>query len=147
MIRPFTDKDRPTLIQLFRLNSPRYFDPAEEDDYIEYLDTHPDSYFVLEWGGKVWGAGGYHCVNEETGRLSWFIIHPARKGIGYGTGLVKHCLNALSQRPAMRRATIWTSQLAAPFFQRFGFHTREIKNNYWGDALDLYLMEKEMETL
>jgi ribosomal-protein-alanine N-acetyltransferase len=144
MIRSFTHEDRPALIDLFRMNSPRYFDPAEEDDYIHYLDTHPDSYFVFEKEGKIWGAGGYHLVNEQTGRLSWFIIHPARKGIGYGTGLVKHCLNALSKLPSVRWARVWTSQLASPFFRKFDFHTIETKHNYWGDQLDLYLMEKDI---
>ncbi len=141
MIRSFTNADRESLVQLFRMNVPRYFDPAEEGDYIEYLDTHPDSYFVYEQAGQVWGAGGYHHLNKIQGVLSWFIIHPAKKGTGFGTVLVKHSLAKLADNPDVQSVIVRTSQLVAPFFSRFGFKTREILPNYWGGDLDLYLME------
>lgn len=141
MIRPFTNADREALVQLFRMNAPRYFDPGEEGDYIEYLNTHPESYFVYENAGNIWGAGGYHCTVESQGVISWFIIHPAKKGLGFGTSLVKYCLESLAHRPGITSVIVKTSQMVAPFFSRFGFHTREIMPNFWGGDLDLYLME------
>jgi hypothetical protein len=48
MIRPYHPTDQPELLKLFKLNTPQYFSPSEEDDFIEYLEHKLDHYFVVE---------------------------------------------------------------------------------------------------
>jgi len=38
MIRKYNPTDRPELIEVFKLNTPTYFDPKEVSDFEEYLD-------------------------------------------------------------------------------------------------------------
>jgi|TARA_B110000967_G_scaffold49981_1_gene51041 hypothetical protein len=65
MIRKYTKKDKSTLIELLLQNTPEYFDPSEEGDFIKYLDHELEDYFVYEEHSKILGAGGINYFLEE----------------------------------------------------------------------------------
>ena len=58
MIRAYSESDKPEVIKLLQLNTPEYFDPSEEIDFIDYLDNEIEDYFVVLRKSKIVGAGG-----------------------------------------------------------------------------------------
>jgi N-acetylglutamate synthase-like GNAT family acetyltransferase len=71
-----------------RLNTPAYFAPSEENDFIDYLENEVEDYFVLEENGKIVGCGGINYWEHGTvARISWDIVHPDQQGKGIGKKL------------------------------------------------------------
>ena len=74
-----TDKD--AVINLIRLNIPKYFAPTEETDLNYYLDHERELYYVLLFDGQIVGCGGINFEdNKTTGKISWDILHPQYQG-------------------------------------------------------------------
>ena len=144
MIRAFNTSDKPAIFRIFMLNTPDYFAVEEKKDFEAFLDEHAKTYFVVEENNKIVGCGGYHFEERKTeGRISWDLFHPDYRGKGFGRQLVSHCLEAIRKESAVKKISVWTSQLAFQFYERFGFKTKEIKKDYWGKGLDLYRMEMD----
>jgi ribosomal protein S18 acetylase RimI-like enzyme len=141
-IRPYQPADRHAVIEVFRLNTPDFFDVGEQVDLEQYLDQYGATYFVMEEEAKIIGCGGYHFEKDgSTGRLSWDFFDPQYKGMGLGRLMIDHCLEALRKNDQLKKTSVWTSQLAYKFYAKFGFETQEIKEDFWGPGLDLYRME------
>ena len=76
-------------MSLLRLNTPRYFAPEKESDFLFYLENEIEHYFVVLTGEVIAGCGGIKLAdNQSTGKLSWDIIHPDFQGMGVGRMLV-----------------------------------------------------------
>lgn len=85
MIRNYTKKDKSTLIELLRQNTPEYFDPSEERDFIKYLDHEVEDYFVYEEHSKIIGAGGInYFIEDKLARISWDMVDLKSQGKGIG---------------------------------------------------------------
>ena len=85
MIRNYTKKDKSTLIELLRQNTPEYFDPSEEIEFINYLDHEVEDYFVYELDFKIIGAGGInYFLEEKSARISWDMVDSKSQGKGIG---------------------------------------------------------------
>ena len=141
-IRAFNSADRNALIEIFKLNTPQFFDKNEQKDFEDFLDKHADTYFVAEEDEKIVGCGGYYYLADKTvGRVSWDLFHPDSKGKGYGKHLVSHCIEMLKAEPIVKTLVVWTSQYAYGFYGKFGFETKEVRRNFWGPGIDLYRME------
>jgi N-acetylglutamate synthase-like GNAT family acetyltransferase len=142
MIRPFNQADRDTLIEIFKLNTPRYFDPKEVNDFIEYLENYSDTYLTLEHEGKIVGGTGYYVKeSDKSGRITWIFFHPDYSGLGLGRQAVEYCLTTLKQNPKVEKFVVTTSQLANKFFEKFGYKLTKTEKDFWGHGLDLYEME------
>ena len=142
MIRPFITKDQDRVLEIFRLNTPDFFDSNEEGDLIEYLEHLRDDYFVIEYGGKVVGAGGLNFMDDKiTARLSWDMIDPAVQGKGLGSQLVVHRIQQIKKTPKIKVLTVRTSQVAHKFYAKFGFILITVVKDYWALGFDLYHME------
>jgi ribosomal-protein-alanine N-acetyltransferase len=112
MIRPYNPKDKEQLINLLRLNTPAYFAPSEEKDYIDYLQHHADNYFLIEKEGVVLGAGGFNLLEEnKLARISWDLVHPDAQGKGLGRMLTKYRIDKIREHPEVRVIAVRTSQL------------------------------------
>lgn len=141
-IRSYQPSDHPAVIEVFKKNTPEFFDVNEQADLEKYLSSYWSTYFVMEDEGKIIGCGGYHFeADGTTGRLSWDFFDPQYKGHGLGRQMINHCLEELRKNPQLEKTAVWTSQLAYPFYAKFGFETQEIKEDFWGPGLDLYRME------
>jgi len=141
MIRPYILKDKEKLLEIFELNTPKYFDRAEITDFRDYLEQHADKYFTIEKDNGI--VGGIGCkVNElQQGSVTWIFFHPQYYGQGLGTQAVKYCHDVLVRDSSIKKFTVRTSQLACAFFERFGYITIRTTKDYWGKGLDLYEME------
>lgn len=142
-MRHFKIADKDQLIEIFKMNIPEYFDPAELNHFRQYLSQHADSYVTIEHEGKIAGGIGY-CVNEsdKSGRITWIFFHPNTRGIGLGRKAVEYCMRILQADPIVKTLVIQTSQLAFHFFEKFGYKLVKTEKDYWGKGLDLYLMEQ-----
>ena len=143
-IRQYHPDDFDQVIHLMRMNTPKYFDPGEEEDLVSYLKTLPETYFVCEIDQKIIGAGGHHLEEDKSlGVLSWYFIHPDYQGIGLGSAIVGKNIEELKRNEKLKKVMVRTSQFANSFFARHGFRLVSSEKDYWAPGFDLYLMEME----
>lgn len=144
-IRPFQKNDIDQLLRLLRLNTPEYFSPNEQEDFIYYLNFESENYFVLSDGKEIVGCGGYNFWDEgKTARISWDILHPNHQGKGYGSHILEFRLNKIRQIKSVENIVVRTSQLVYRFYEKFGFQTVEIVKDYWDEGFDLYYMMQKV---
>ncbi|WP_148371746.1 GNAT family N-acetyltransferase [Bacteroides bouchesdurhonensis] len=141
-IREYQTTDKYALIDLIRLNTPKYFAINEEADLNEYLDTKRELYYVLLFDKKIVGCGGINFADNKTiGKISWDILHPQYQGKSLGTQLLKHRIEILKSISSIQKITVRTSQLAYKFYEKRGFVLNEIKRDFWAKGFDMYYME------
>lgn len=146
MIRPYQSSDRKTLLKIFGLNTPKYFDPKEANDFEEYLDENGKTYLTVEIDNEIIGGVGYQFTNNNSiGRITWIFFHPDKMRSGLGSEAVTHCLNLFRANPSVKKSIVTTSQLAYKFFEKFGYEVNYVEKNYWGEGLDLYKMEMNIQ--
>ena len=147
MIRNYTKKDKSTLIELLRQNTPEYFDPSEEIEFINYLDHEVEDYFVYELDFKIIGAGGInYFLEEKSARISWDMVDSKSQGKGIGKKLTQHRINHLKRNTEVEIIRVRTSQHAYKFYGKMGFELEKIEKKYWAKNFDLYLMQMKNET-
>jgi len=145
MIRLYTKSDKTRLIEIFNLNTPKYFDPKEVKDFEEYLQEHSNTYLTIEQDNKIVGGIGYYIKEEDkSGRITWIFLDPNYTENGLGKMAVEHCLTILKLNPKVEKLVVTTSQLAYKFFEKFGYKVIKTEKDYWGQGLDLYLMESTL---
>lgn len=143
MIRKYKQEDKLTLLNIFKLNTPQYFDPSEFADFSNFLEQNPATYFTLEEQNTVIGGFGY-SINQidSSGSITWILIHPDHTGHGYGKLAIDHCHTHLFDNPSVKTLIAKTSQHAYKFFESLGYKLVRTETDYWGKGLDLYLMQQ-----
>jgi len=71
LIRPYKISDKEKLVEIFKLNTPKYFDIDEVNDFEKYLLEKADTYLTVEANNSIVGGTGYF-VNEydNSGRIT-----------------------------------------------------------------------------
>lgn len=145
MIKLFIKADKQTLINLLKLNTPKYFHKDEEQDLINYIDKEIEDYYVLLLNKEILGGGGINYFKEQKlARLSWDFLHPKIHSKGYGKELVNYRLNKIRENLHFNIVEVRTSQHTYGFYQKCGFTIKEIKNDYWAKGYHLYHMEMKL---
>lgn len=99
IIRPYTPRDKAAVLELIKLNTPKYFAPTEIYDLENYLEGKIEDYFVVEDNNEILGSGGInYFYKNKAARISWDIIKPSAQGKGIGTMLTKHRIELLNKR-------------------------------------------------
>ncbi|MDB5263978.1 MAG: family acetyltransferase [Adhaeribacter sp.] len=146
MIRPYTSKDKGKLLQILRLNTPAYFHPSEEQEYLYFLDHHREHYFVVANGGNILGAGGFnYAEGGKIARISWDLFHPAVQGKGWGSKLLQYRIATVAENPAVEIISVRTTQLVFRFYEKFGFALQETVKDFWAPGFDLYWLELKLK--
>ncbi|TDG35099.1 N-acetyltransferase [Pedobacter changchengzhani] len=141
MIRPYEVTDKDEVINLIKLNTPKYFAFEEEADLIEYLEKKRQLYYVLIFEGKLVGCGGINFTDDNTtATISWDIFHPNFHCRGLGTRMLKYRIDKLSALATIEKIVVRTTQITYKFYQKYGFELVEIKKDYWAVGFDLYHM-------
>ena len=141
MIRKYKATDKEQVLELIRLNTPRYFAPSEEKDLSLYLDKDSEHYLVVEENGKIIGAGGYNFFPEEgLARLSWDVIHPRAQGTGVGTSLTRFRIAQIRKDSSVKEIQVRTSQHVHKFYEKIGFSILQKVKDFWAPGFDLYDM-------
>ena len=142
MIRPYQTTDKDQVIEIFKLNTPKYFALSEKEDLVQYLDDLREDYFVMEENGELIGAGGInYFLNENTARISWDFFDPGFQGKGLGRKLLQHRIDKMKENPNIKTIIVRTSQVAFGFYEKSGFQLKDIEKDFWAKGFDLYLME------
>ncbi|HUH29334.1 GNAT family N-acetyltransferase [Gelidibacter sp.] len=142
MIRRYSHKDKIKVIDLFRRNTPKYFDPSEEFDLENYLLRELEDYFVFEKNSEIIGAGGINYFPEEKlARISWDMIEPNSQGKGIGRELIQYRMNLLSKNHAVEIVMVRTSQHAYKFYEKVGFELEKVERDFWARNFHLYQMK------
>lgn len=146
MIREFTPADTDALLGLLRLNTPLFFAPEEEADYIHYLQKHIHSYYVLEENNTIVAGGGINFMEDGiTARISWDMVSPDVHGKGFGSKLTQYRIEQIKTRPNIKTIEVRTTQLVHPFYEKQGFTLIETVKDYWAKGFDLYRMEMKIQ--
>ena len=146
MIREYKSIDKNAVLELIRLNIPKYFASSEEDDFSRYLDSEIELYYVLLFDKKLVGCGGINFSdNRMTGKISWDILHPEYQGKSLGTYLLEYRIKKQKSIDSVQRITVRTSQLAYKFYEKRGFELLEVKKDYWARGFDMYRMEYKIQ--
>lgn len=142
MIKEYSESDKQEVIRLLQLNTPEYFDPSEEIEFIDYLDNKIEDYFVVLRKSKVVGAGGINYFpDENTSRISWDMIHPEYQGKGVGKELTQYRINLIkASSKNIELIVVRTTQLTYKFYQKMGFTLDKIEKDFWAKGFDLYQM-------
>lgn len=141
MIRAYSPADKEEVLNLIRLNIPRYFAPFEEGDLSMYLDEESDHYFVVEENGNIIGAGGFnHFREERLARISWDLIHPNYHGRGIGSQLTRYRIKEIKKNFGVPEIQVRTTQLVYRFYEKMGFSTLATVKDFWAPGFDLYDM-------
>lgn len=143
-IRNYRNNDKLEVLKILRSNTPMYFAVTEEDDFILYLDTKIDKYFVITINNEVLACGGINYLRNNTACLSWDMVSATAHSHGLGTILVDYRLNFLKETSNFAQISVRTSQYAFKFYEKFGFKVYKIETNYWADGIDLYEMEAQL---
>lgn len=146
-IREYELADKIDVINLIRLNTPKYFAREEEAELESYLENDRELYYLLLFDTKVVGCGGINFGNNYTiGKLSWDIIHPDYQGKLLGSKLLEFRIEKLKTFNSVKKITVRTSQVAYRFYAKKGFELLEIVKDFWAEGFDMYNMEyKELE--
>mgnify|MGYP002926648809 FL=1 len=137
IIREYCPTDRNDVMNLIRLNIPKYFAVKEEADLGRYLDEEVELYYVLLFAGMIVGCGGINFAdNMTTGKISWDIVHPAYQGKSLGTKLLNHRIEKLRNISSIKKIIVRTSQLVYKFYEKQGFVLLEVCLLYTSDAAD-----------
>jgi len=147
MIRQYSKSDKLEVIELLRLNTPEYFDPSEEEEFIEYLEDRTEDYFITIKDSKIIGSGGINYFpNEKLARISWDMIHPDYQGHGIGKLLTKHRINHIKNNSKdIELIVVRTTQLVFKFYAKMGFVLDKIEKDFWAKDFDLYQMELKLK--
>jgi len=140
-IRTYHPNDKTKLMELLKMNVPKYFAESEINDLDHYLDHEIEKYYVAELDNQIIGAGGINFEeNNKIGIISWDFLHPDFQGVGIGRTLLQHRLAILKAMNEVKIIIVRTSQLTYQFYEKNGFVLEEIHKDYWAEGFDMYKM-------
>lgn len=147
MIRKYSNSDRLKIIELLRKNTPEYFDPSEEKDFVNYLENEVEDYFVYEINSEIIGAGGInYFMEQKLARISWDVIAPNLQGKGIGKKLIQYRINHIREKDNVELIVVRTTQLVSKFYEKMGFELEKIEKDFWAKGFDLYQMKMNIKT-
>ena len=144
IFRKYEAQDLPVLKEIFFSNVPKYFADFEWKDFEGFLkDDIVDGcyYDIIVYGTKIIGAGGIAQNEDKSISLCWGMIDAAYQKKGFGKKLLQHRLKLSQKHFPNQTIVISTTQHTYSFFEKYGFKTTEIKNDFWATDLHLYKMK------
>ncbi|MDO5616662.1 MAG: GNAT family N-acetyltransferase [Cruoricaptor ignavus] len=142
VIREINKNDSEKLLNLLKLNVPKYFADSEIQDFENYLKDEIEYYFIVEIDDKIIGSGGINLEKEnKIAKISWDIIAPEYQGKGIGKQLLNHRINFIKNHFPTFKIIVRTSQIVYKFYWKNGFKLIEKHKDYWTKGFDMYKME------
>jgi predicted GNAT family N-acyltransferase len=150
VIRPYNKKDKESCLAAFKSNVPTYFTEEEIGDFENFLERIEDvgvnnniktHYFVVEYNQRVVGCGGFGDKDgKEIISLAWGLIRNEFHNKGYGKALLVYRLEQIKQLYPELPLVLDTTQYSHSFFEKYGFYTTKITNDYYSKGLHRYDM-------
>jgi N-acetylglutamate synthase-like GNAT family acetyltransferase len=151
IIRAYNHEDRNECIAAFKTNVPLYFTEPEVVDFekfltrIENIDANSKEngtqYYVILHEQKLIGCGGFGDKDsEKIITFAWGLIHKDYHKKGFGKQLLSYRLKQIEQLYLNWPVVLDTTQFSFPFFEKFGFETTMITQDYYAKGMDRYDM-------
>jgi N-acetylglutamate synthase-like GNAT family acetyltransferase len=152
LIREYIPSDKEACLAAFKSNVPLFFTEGEIAEFESFLDNLPVRsninphgkrtwFFVIESENKIVGCGGFGDKdNTDRITLAWGLVHKAFHKKGFGEKLLKHRLEEIQTRYPGASVFIDTTQFSYPFFEKFGFRTTKITNDFYAVGMHRYDM-------
>jgi N-acetylglutamate synthase-like GNAT family acetyltransferase len=133
--RRYRSADRNACIGLFDSNVPDSFTAAEREAFTSFVDASKGPYLVVEdHAGTVIGCGGL-AKREGAVDLCWGLVGRRYHRRGVGRFLLRVRLAIASALPGVAEVQMNTSNETAPFFEREGFETTGVTENFFRSGL------------
>lgn len=140
-IRPYSQSDRSTCLQVLESNTPAFFMPMDCESYAAFLDHLPGPYFVLEECGQLCACGGWALDVDGVADLTWALVRRDLHRRGLGRTLLRFRCNDIHSRTTATLVRVRTTQLVQEFFVREGFAVVGVVSDGFGAGLDQVTME------
>ncbi|HTN17368.1 MAG TPA: GNAT family N-acetyltransferase [Chitinophagaceae bacterium] len=149
--RKYSASDRNACKAAFKSNVPRFFTPGEVDDFEHFLtrlddQANPDNppYYVLIVGHEVIGCGGFGRKEESDAvTFVWGLIHHDYHKKGYGAQLLIFRLSEIKVQFPGTQVILDTTQFSYSFFEKYGFKTVNITQDFYAAGMHRYDMVLE----
>jgi N-acetylglutamate synthase-like GNAT family acetyltransferase len=146
VIREYSTSDRNHCIEAFKSNVPDYFSRDEIQDFEDFLlrveiGTTNTNFYVVEHDQKIIGCGGF---GDREGKgiysLAWGFIHKEFHKKGFGKELLLFRLDQIRKLNPEFQLILDTSQYSTKFFEKYGFKTIKITNDFYTTGMHRYDM-------
>lgn len=139
IIRRFKIDDKAQLVEILKNNVPKYFAETEVNDYVEYIDSKLQDYYVAQLKDRIIAGGGINYDrNKQLAKISWDIVDTSFQKQGIGSLLLKHRLEVIENKKNIKSIVVRTSQYAYEFYEKQGFKLLERHKDYWAKGFDMY---------
>lgn len=152
LIRPYTPTDKTPCLEAFKSNVPKFFTQSEIQDFSNFLDKFQNQepklynynkihYYVVVLDDKIVGCGGFGEKDDTNViTLCWGLVDSAFHKQGFGEKLLTYRLEQIKKMYPGAPVAIDTTQYSYPFFEKFGFVTTKITNDYYEVGMHRYDM-------
>jgi [ribosomal protein S18]-alanine N-acetyltransferase len=146
-LRPYTNADRDRLIEILRLNVPKYFSHGDVLDFERYLHDKPweRHYVYLGPNRRVVGCASCYLRTPGVVGLCWMFFEPFQ----VGPSALRRTLEEYFARVARELCpgedatlALNTTPRTAKFMRRLGFATIATIKDGYGPGYDKVLMER-----
>jgi N-acetylglutamate synthase-like GNAT family acetyltransferase len=150
VIKEYKKKDRIGCINAFKSNVPAYFTNEEVQDFETFLtrldsDSNKTRFYVIHDDTKIIGCGGFGDKdNKGIISLAWGLIHKDFHKKGYGKKLLLYRIDQIKLLRTKFPVIIDTTQYSYGFFEKYGFKTTKITNDYYQIGMHRYDMTLEI---
>lgn len=149
VIRAYETNDKQACLNAFESNVPKYFTQAEVADFDAFLEMVPYKvgvnktyYYVVVFENEVIGCGGFGDKdNTDIITLAWGLIHQNFHKMGFGKELLTFRLAQIKEKYPNHIIYIDTTQYSYGFFEKYGFETTKITNDFYEKGLHRYDMQ------
>ncbi|MBI3234572.1 MAG: GNAT family N-acetyltransferase [Bacteroidetes bacterium] len=147
-IRLYDPKDKATCIEAFKSNVPKYFTEDEVALFDVFLDeiAHPEIsnqtyYYVILENDEVVGCGGFGIrEGAKDVTLAWGLVHNNHHKTNLGVKLLSYRLEQIQIHFPNADVYIDTTQHTYTFFEKYGFVTTKITEDFYAKGLHRYDM-------
>jgi [ribosomal protein S18]-alanine N-acetyltransferase len=150
VIRAYNKNDKDSCLAAFKSNVPKYFTEEEIEDFEDFLvriedvcfnNNNKTHYFVVEHKQMVIGCGGFGDKDgKEIISLAWGLIRNEFHNKGYGKALLRYRLERIKELYPELPLVLDTTQYSHSFFEKYGFYTTKITNDFYSKGLHRYDM-------
>lgn len=150
-IESYNQSYKQACLAAFQSNIPLYFTLEEINDFSNFLEqralpkeneSQTTFYYVLLKNNEVIGCGGFgERERDGTVTLAWGLVHSAFHKHGYGKILLQHRLSEAKKIYPSKTIYLDTTQFSYSFFEKFGFKTTKVTNDFYMYGMHRYDME------
>lgn len=146
-IREYLKTDKNDCMEAFKSNVPYYFINEEIqyfENFLQRIETGNDNarFYTILCNQKLVGCGGFGD-KDNTGifSLAWGFIHRDFHKKGFGIKLLQYRIEQIKQLKPKFPVIIDTTQYSCGFFEKYGFQTKKVTDNYYAIGMHRYDME------